>query len=56
LAWAELFRRVFRTDVLRCERCGGRMKVLAFITERDRHPPAPRPPRPAQKVALRGGV
>jgi len=26
--------RVFRIDVLRCERCGGRMTVLAFLTER----------------------
>jgi hypothetical protein len=29
-----LFKRVWRTDVLRCERCGGQMKVLAFVTER----------------------
>ena len=34
LPWAELFKRVWRTDVLRCERCGGQMKVLAFVTER----------------------
>jgi len=31
---AELLERVFRFDVLHCERCGGRMTVLAFLTER----------------------
>ena len=34
IPWAELLERVFRIDVLRCERCGGRMTVLAFLTER----------------------
>jgi hypothetical protein len=29
--WAELMRRVFLVDVLRCEGCGGRMKILAAI-------------------------
>ena len=33
IPWAELLRRVFRLDVLACP-CGGRRKVLAFITER----------------------
>jgi Putative transposase len=32
IPWAELLERVFRIDVLRCERCGGRMTVLAFLT------------------------
>src|SRR6266446_4704362 len=32
--WAELMKRVFLVDVLQCERCGGRMKILAAI-----HPP-----------------
>jgi hypothetical protein len=31
--WAELMKRVFRIDVLRCERCGGRRKVLRFLTD-----------------------
>ena len=26
-------KRVFRLDVLVCERCGGRRKVLAFLTD-----------------------
>jgi hypothetical protein len=25
---------VFKVDVLKCENCGGRMTVLAFLTER----------------------
>ena len=32
--WADLMKRVFLVDVLQCERCGGRMKILAAI-----HPP-----------------
>ena len=31
--WAELIKRVFLVDVLRCPRCGGRRKILAAITE-----------------------
>lgn len=31
--WAELMRRVFRIDVLSCDRCGGRRKVLTFLTD-----------------------
>ncbi len=34
LPWAELLRRVFREDVLECNRCGGRRVVLAFLSER----------------------
>jgi hypothetical protein len=34
LPWAELLRRVFREDVLECNRCGGRLLVLAFLSER----------------------
>ncbi len=33
IPWAELLQRVFREDVLACP-CGGRRRVLAFITER----------------------
>jgi len=29
-----LLSRVFKVDVLKCENCGGRMTVLAFLTER----------------------
>ncbi len=32
--WAQLMRRVFLLDVIKCERCGGQMKILAAI-----HPP-----------------
>jgi len=29
--WAELIKRVFLAEVLQCEHCGGRMKVVAVI-------------------------
>lgn len=31
--WASLLKRVFALDVLRCERCGGRRKLIALITQ-----------------------
>ena len=31
--WAELLRRTFGFDVLACARCGGRMRLLATVTE-----------------------
>ena len=34
IPWAELLERVYRADVLKCGRCGGRMTLLAFLTER----------------------
>jgi len=33
IPWADLLRRVFAIDVLRCDRCGGRRQVIAFITD-----------------------
>ena len=33
IPWAELFKRVFKEDVLRCDKCGGEMKVIAFLNE-----------------------
>ena len=30
-SWAHLLRRVFEVDVLKCPRCGGRMRILAAI-------------------------
>ena len=35
IPWAELFKRVFKEDVLRCQKCGGEMKVMAFVNERE---------------------
>jgi hypothetical protein len=32
-SWAELMMRVFDIDVLRCEHCGARRKLIAMITE-----------------------
>jgi len=31
--WAELIFRIYEVDPLTCTRCGGRMKVIAFITD-----------------------
>jgi hypothetical protein len=31
--WAEMIRMVYEVDPLICPRCGGRMKVVAFLTE-----------------------
>ena len=35
LDWAALLLRVFKIDVLACDQCGGRMRVLAFLTDPD---------------------
>lgn len=32
-AWAELLRRTFGLDVLACEKCKGRMKLVALVTD-----------------------
>jgi hypothetical protein len=34
MSWADLLRRVFEIDVLCCPRCGGRMKIVATLTDR----------------------
>ena len=31
--WAEIIRKVYEVDPMICPRCGGRMKVVAFLTE-----------------------
>ena len=33
--WAELLKRVFEVDVLKCDRCGGRMRILAELHSPD---------------------
>ncbi len=33
LPWAELLRRVHEVDVSKCDRCAGRRRVIAFITD-----------------------
>jgi hypothetical protein len=35
LPWAELLRRVFAIDVLKCDQCGGAMKIIAIIPASD---------------------
>lgn len=53
IAWARLLARVFAIDVERCERCGGRMKMVQAVLQPDeiarhlhgaRAPPATGPP------------
>jgi hypothetical protein len=34
LDWAGLLRRTFQLDVFACSRCGGRRRVLAYVTAR----------------------
>jgi hypothetical protein len=31
--WAEMIRKVYEVDPLLCPQCGGRMKIIAFITD-----------------------
>ena len=31
--WAELLRRIFEVDPLRCSHCGHEMRIVAFITQ-----------------------
>jgi len=33
LCWAELLKRTQLVDVLRCEKCDGRMELVAFVTD-----------------------
>jgi hypothetical protein len=33
LPWSELLKRVFALDILQCQRCLGRMTVMAFVTD-----------------------
>jgi len=34
-AWAELLKRVFAVDVLKCDKCGGRMRILCAVNPPD---------------------
>jgi hypothetical protein len=33
--WAEMIRKVYEVDPMICRRCGGRMKVVAFLSENE---------------------
>ena len=33
--WAQLLARVYGVDALRCERCGARMRIIAWITDEE---------------------
>jgi len=66
MTWAQLLKRTFAFDVLHCERCGGRARVIAAITDRatidkilthlhtasSGNPAAARAPPPAPSQAL----
>ena len=64
LAWAVLLARVFSIDVSTCDRCGGRMRVIAALTEPasirrylqgvglPHQPPPIAPPRPPPQTEL----
>ena len=67
LPWADLLQRVFEEDVRKCARCGGRMKVVAYLTDLDvlrkvlehlhlpSEPPARGPPRRATSPSFLDG-
>jgi hypothetical protein len=33
LSWAQRLKRVFRIDVERCERCGGKVRIIASVED-----------------------
>jgi len=35
LPWAELMKRTRHLDVLRCQKCGGRMELMSFVADPD---------------------
>ena len=35
MGWAALIKRVYEVDPLLCPKCGGSMKIVAFIEKRD---------------------
>ena len=39
LGWAQRLKRVFAIDIEKCEKCGGKMRVIACIEERGVAPP-----------------
>ena len=62
LPWAELLRRVFAIDILKCDQCGGDMKIIAIIPASEateaildhlgidtHHNPATGPPAPLKR-------
>lgn len=64
-SWAQLLLRVFGIDVLVCPRCGGRRRLLTFLTDPSvlarilehtglpsHHPPATPPRAPPEQAAI----
>ena len=57
MTWAQRLKRVFNIDIEVCGRCGGSVKVIAFIENQDVIPDKARQAlasfSPARKLALR---
>ncbi len=54
LEWAKLLKRVFAIDVLRCARCEGPMRLIAFVDDERIARKILETPRPARaRAALR---
>ncbi len=43
LCWAERLKRVFKIDITLCPKCGGRLRIIAAITQPGRGPEDPGP-------------
>jgi hypothetical protein len=63
--WAELLRRVYEVDPLKCPNCAAAMRIVAFITKRDaidqilhhlRSRPSRAPPHDIPPASSSGGV
>ena len=61
IVWAELLRRTFAIDVLRCARCGGQRSIVGIVrnataarTIRDHQASPPESPKPHARPALAG--
>lgn len=39
MTWAQRLKRVFNIEIEKCDKCGGKLKVIACIEERDVAPP-----------------
>ena len=35
MTWAQRLKRVFRMDIERCERCGGKVRIIASVEDPD---------------------
>ena len=52
-AWALLLARIYKVFPLLCPKCGGEMRLIAFITAAPEHSPYPRAPGRAELAAAK---